>query len=111
MPGFWEAESLLPALRGEDFAGRRLVFTEQGRDVVFQFADFVTMVRSERWKLVHFLDEDVGQLFDLAGDPHEEHNRWSEPSLRGVRDELVAALHAWRMRSAYATRDWTDAFR
>lgn len=111
VPGFWEAESLLPALRGEDFAGRRLVFTEQGRDVVFQFADFVTMVRSERWKLVHFLDEDVGQLFDLAGDPHEEHNRWSEPSLRGVRDELVAALHAWRMRSAYATRDWTDAFR
>ena len=37
VPGSWEAQSVLPALRGEPFAGRAAVYCEQGRDVVFQF--------------------------------------------------------------------------
>ncbi len=110
-PSWWEAVSLAPALRGESFAGRRTVYCEQGRDVVFQFADFVTMLRTQQWKLVHFLGEDFGQLFDLADDPDEERNRWADASCRAIRDELVAAMHDWRMRSAYETRAWTDAFR
>jgi arylsulfatase A-like enzyme len=111
IPPWFEMQSVLPALRGEPFGGRDAVFCEQGRDVVFQFADFVTMVRTERWKLVHFLNEPFGQLFDLADDPHEERDRWADPAFAGTRDDLVARLLAWRLDSAYRARDWADAFR
>jgi arylsulfatase A-like enzyme len=110
-PGHWEASSLGPALRGEPFAGRECVYSEQGRDVVFQFCDFVSMLRTDRYKFVHFLGEDDGQLFDLADDPNEESNRWNDPVLRSVREDLRATWLDWRVASGYCTRDWTDAFR
>ena len=110
-PDWFETRSLLPALRGQAFDGRTAVFAEQGRDVVFQFADFVSMVRTKRWKLVHFLNESFGQLFDLEQDPLEERNLWSELSHRQQREDLVRTLHEWRLDSAYHTRDWTNSFR
>jgi arylsulfatase A-like enzyme len=110
-PAWFESESLLPALRGEPFDGRAAVYAEQGRDVVFQFADFVSMLRTERWKLVNFLGEEFGQLFDLLLDPAEERNLWSDSAHRSVRVQLENDLYQWRMRSAYQTRDWTAAFR
>jgi arylsulfatase A-like enzyme len=111
VPDWWEANSLGPALRGEPFAGRKAVYCEQGRDVVFQFCDFVSMLRTDRYKFVHFLGEDRGQLFDLANDPHEEEDRWDDAGLRGVREELRMAWLDWRVESGYRTRDWADAFR
>lgn len=111
VPTWFEARTVMPALRGEVFAGRDAVYAEQGRDVVFRFADFVSMLRNERWKLVHFMGEPFGQLFDLLADPDEEHDRWSDPGCRATRDALVAALHEWRMRSAYEAREWAEPFR
>jgi arylsulfatase A-like enzyme len=111
VPEWFEARSLLPALRGEPFPGREAVYCEQGRDVVFQFSDFVSMLRTPRFKYVGFLGESFGQLFDLADDPHEERDRWSDPALRGIRNDLGDALVDWRMRSAYEARDWADAIR
>jgi arylsulfatase len=110
-PTWWETSSLLPALVGQPFAGRDAVYSEQGRDVVFQFADFVSMLRTSRYKFVHFLGEDFGQLFDLDDDPHENVNRWDDARLRNVREDLRAAWLDWRVASAYRTRDWADAFR
>jgi len=111
VPEWWETRSLLPALRGEPFAGRESVYCEQGRDVVFQFADFMSMLRTDRYKFVHFLGENFGQLFDLDDDPHEEHDRWNDPALRGVREALRGQWVDWRLASAYAARDWADAIR
>ncbi len=110
-PEWFETRSVLPALQGQPFKGREAVYCEQGRDVVFQFADFVSMLRTDRWKLVHFMNEDFGQLFDLQADPLENHNLWSDAAHQRKRDELTTALHAWRLASAYTTRDWTDSFR
>ena len=56
VPADCEADSLLPALRGEPWAGRTHVFAEHGRDGILQETDFMTMVRDRDWKLVHFLD-------------------------------------------------------
>ena len=62
-----EARSLLPALEGRQAPQREYVFTEQGRDDGNGLhVDLVTAVRSQTWKLVHFLGEDEGQLFDLG---------------------------------------------
>jgi arylsulfatase A-like enzyme len=111
VPEWWESNSLLPALRGEPFAGREAVYCEQGRDVVFQFADFVSMLRTDRYKLVHFLGESYGQLFDLADDPYEERDRWNDPAQREVREALRRQWTEWRLASAYHARDWADDLR
>ena len=111
VPDWWETRSVLPALRGEAFDGRAAVYCEQGRDVVFQFSDFVSMLRTRRWKFVHFLNESYGQLFDLQEDPLEEHDRWNDPALESTRAALCDEWTQWRLASAYRARDWADAFR
>ncbi len=103
-PETLEAESLAPALSG-DFAGRESVYCEQAQDR-FMTNALMTMVRTADWKLVHFLGEDYGQLFDLRDDPAEENDRWSDPAAAGAKAELLDRLHEWRMRSQLQTSDW-----
>ena len=71
----------------------------------------MTMVRTKAWKLVHFLDEPYGQLFDLAHDPDELQNRWSDPGAAHMKQELLADLREWRIRSGLHTADWSSAWR
>ena len=73
--------------------------------------DLVTAVRSRTWKLVHFLGEDEGQLFDLRSDPHEERNLWNDPDAAPVRRELLDVLRDWRLSSGVATADWAQGAR
>jgi len=110
-PETMEAKSLLPALRGESWIGRSHVFAEQARDGILQTTDFMTMVRSPEWKLVHFLDEPFGQLFHLADDPGEVRNLWDDPSAAADKEALLDALREWRIRSQYRTRDWGKEWR
>lgn len=99
-----QAQSLLPALQGEAWRGRELVFAEHPADTVYE-GPLMTMVRSERYKLVHFLGQDYGQLFDLEADPGEERNRWDDEALAQVKQELLLALLNWRLASTEQTRD------
>ena len=99
-----QAQSLLPALKGEDWPGRELVFAEHPQDTVYG-GPLMTMARGERYKLVHFLGQDYGQLFDLEADPGEEDNRWDDEALAAVKQELLLALLNWRIESTEQTRD------
>ena len=99
-----QAQSLMPALRGEPWQGRDLVFAEHPTDGVYE-GPFMTMVRSERYKLVHFVGEEYGQLFDLQADPGEVRNRWDAPGLAEVKGDLLQALLNWRIESTIQTRD------
>jgi arylsulfatase A-like enzyme len=38
-------------------------------------------------------DGTEGELYDLAEDPLQQVNRWDDPALRPVRDDLLADLH------------------
>jgi arylsulfatase A-like enzyme len=111
VPESMEAQSLLPALRGEPWAGRPYVYAEHGRDGILRETEFMTMVRSPEWKLVHFLDEPFGQLFDLRNDPEERQNLWDDPAAAGTKQELLGVLCEWRIRSAWQTRDWAAGCR
>ncbi len=111
IPSSMEAISLGPALRGEAWEGRPYVFAEHGRDGILRETEFMTMVRSRDWKLVHFLDAPEGQLFDLAHDPDEQHNLWDEPTADEKRRDLLGVLREWRIRSAYHTRGWMEGCR
>ncbi len=48
------------------------------------------------WKLIYYIDEAEGQLFDRVNDPPEQHNLYNSATHRSVRDELLTALLAWR---------------
>lgn len=75
-PKPFQARSLLPALKGEAWSGRDVVFSEQAGDVAMTGARLITMVRDDRWKVVFIHGAEDGQLFDLETDPIERHNLW-----------------------------------
>ncbi len=110
-PASFEARSLLPALRGEEWPGRDVVFAEHARDGILRETDYMSMVRTEHWKLVHFLDEPFGQLFDLHEDPGEVHNLWDDPAAEAIKLRLLDTLRDWRIRSQYHTANWSAAWR
>jgi arylsulfatase len=106
------ARSLLPVLKndpGSDACLRDVVYAEQARDGNLTDTDFVTMVRTKDWKLVHFLDEPWGQLFDLIADPEEDVNLWDNSDYGDKKRELLAQLREWRVRDGYDNADlWQD---
>lgn len=112
VPSDWEAISLSAALEEKaEWQGRDFVYCEQARDAVLTGCEFMTMVRSDRHKLVHFLDEPHGQLFDLEVDPTECLNLWDNPDHTEVRNSLLSELREWRIRSGLKTKDWSRDWR
>ena len=65
-----------------------------------------TMIRSEKWKLVYFLKETNGQLFDLENDPEERNNLWDSLDHKFIKQELHDQLRDWYIESSYHTRNW-----
>ena len=113
-PSDWEAQSLSTALdpdQTQTFKGRDHVYCEQAKDAVLTGCEFMTMVRNRTHKLVHFLDEPHGQLFDLAADPQELTNLWNAPAASDVKDQLLSELREWRIRSGVHTKDWCSDWR
>lgn len=106
-----EAVSLKPALESGDWQPRNYVYAEQAQDGILTDTQFMTMVRSTDWKLVHFLDEPWGQLFDLKNDPQEFKNLWDVPEFDPQKQHLLAELREWRIRSGLHTKDWCKSWR
>ena len=109
-PETMQAQSLLPALQGDDWSGRDYVFAEHPADGIYE-GPYMTMVRSKRWKLVHFADTDEGQLFDLENDPQEFNNLWDSSQAADQKRELLDVLLNWRVNSGYQTRRLFDEWR
>jgi arylsulfatase A-like enzyme len=108
-PRWMEARSLLPYLAGDTPPPNPHVFAEHAGDRILSGTQFMTMIRDPRWKLVHFVDSDEGQLFDLDADPQELRNLWADPAHLEVRRDLVDAILKWRIRSDLITQGWTEA--
>ncbi len=106
------AHSLLPLLEEvseNDSCLREVVFAEQAADGILNDCKFMTMVRTSDWKLVHFLDDPWGQLFDLQADPLEVNNLWDSPDHADKKKELLAILREWRIRDSYENANlWED---
>jgi arylsulfatase len=112
IPAPWEAKSLSAALDPDaPFSGREFVYCEQVRDAVLTGCEFMTMVRNQTHKLVHFLDEPDGQLFDLVSDPDEVVNLWNDSDAAPVQARLLTELREWRIRSGVHTKDWCSDWR
>ena len=72
---------------------------------------FMSMVRDRDWKLVHFLDEEYGQLFDLRSDPNEANNLWDDPAGADSKARLLSELREWHIRSQVHTAGWSEDWR
>lgn len=96
VPPDFEARSLWGAL--EDRAGyapRDTVYSEVARDHVQTGAELIVMRRSRDWKIVVYLDDEEGELYDLRKDPGESHNLWNDPANREMRDRMIAETLRW----------------
>ncbi|MEK7404819.1 MAG: sulfatase-like hydrolase/transferase [Acidobacteriota bacterium] len=63
-----------------------------------EFAN-IKMIRTEDWKLVHYLHAPHGELYNLREDPHELYNLYDDPSAAPARRQMQAALTDWLIDS------------
>lgn len=98
---------MLPVLEGKPWTARSHEYCEQAGDTNLTGADMETMVRTERWRLVHYKGKPYGQLFDLDQDPDEVRDLWHEPAHQRLLDDL----REWLIESNYSTREYMSASR
>ena len=88
-PPAWPGRSLVPVLTGDYTMPAAKALVEMDEDYLgFKMRTLVT----ERYRLTTYSGQPYGELFDLAGDPHELHNLWDDPGRRSLRDELRLLL-------------------
>lgn len=107
-PESWNSRSILPLLRGETSEIREYVFAEQGSEEKDPWPVWIpgdthlmTMIRSKEWKLVHYLGQTYGELYNLKHDPEEKVNLWESDKHREIKDNLLTVLREWRMSTEY----------
>ena len=108
-PDWMEAQSLMPLLGAQPSAGRTYVFAEHFRDMILKETACMTMIRDQQWKLVHFLDSEDGQFFNLQLDPREIENLWDDPAHAGVKRSLIGEILRWRTKTAFGGARWHRA--
>ncbi|MEZ4833685.1 MAG: sulfatase-like hydrolase/transferase [Caldilineaceae bacterium] len=92
VPDYLEGRSLLPYLADDAVEPREFVFCEDNYQI---------MMRSARHKLVYYIGQEAGELYDLVADPNELHNLWNVPAHKDTRDSLQQRLLSWLAGSVY----------
>jgi len=87
IPKSVEGRSLLPVISGK----KEAVYEE----IYGYFRDKQRMVRTERFKLIHYPHLDRYQLFDLASDPNELLDISQEPASEETMESLKRKLMKW----------------
>jgi arylsulfatase A-like enzyme len=99
VPVDFDAQTLWGAVTGRgDYQPRDAVYAELARDHIQTGSEFILMRRDRRWKIVTYLDDAAGELYDLQADPDEVNNLWQVEELRAMRNELVASCMQWLAR-------------
>jgi arylsulfatase A-like enzyme len=70
-------------------------------DAVFAEENHVVMVRTQTHKLVHYIDQPYGELYDLVADPNEVCNLYDRGECHSIRQELETRLFNWLAHSTY----------
>jgi arylsulfatase A-like enzyme len=104
IPRTFESRSLWPILSGKSDAIRTEVWSELARDHIQTGAEYIVMRRDRRWKVVCYLGDPYGELYDLDADPGELRNLWDVPEHRERRESLVREVLEWSVRSMIAGR-------
>lgn len=103
-PAYFQARSLWPILQGDVQQVRSEVYSELARDHIQTGAEYMVMRRDMQWKLVYYLGDPNGELYDMKNDPSELKNLWASPEHSVLRDGLVKDLLVWSLKSSIASR-------
>ncbi len=105
-----DGRSLLPLLQSEREVKWRDAYSDT-YDMTYLAEAHMRMIRTDRWKLVLYLDAD-GQplangrrheLFDLKADPDEFTNLYGQPVVASIQHQLETQLRTW-MRETGVTK-------
>ncbi len=97
-PGWMQGQALPVDDSDADARGFERVLTEWDSDL-FGVEVHVRTIMRDTWVATAYRpgtshDGTEGELYDLVNDPLQQHNRWDDPSLRAIRDDLVDDLWA-----------------
>jgi len=99
IPHDFEARSVWGLISGKgNYQPRDAVYAELARDHIQTGSEFILMRRDHRWKVVLYLDDTYGELYDLNGDPDEVNNLWSDENYREIRQELSDRCLKWLLK-------------
>lgn len=101
-PTYMEGRSLLPYLQPDAAGSAGLA--DRGpkpRRYVFAEDNYQIMMRSKEHKLVYYIGQEEGELYDLQTDPHELHNLWEREEAAAIKQGLLVELLAWMATSNY----------
>jgi arylsulfatase len=100
IPAYIEGSSLMGYFTGQ---------TESKHCAVYCEDNYLTMVRTKRYKLVYYtFQENDGELYDLVDDPHEFTNLYDVTSYAGIKIEMLNHLRDWILRSNYKTAGYKN---
>ena len=88
VPGSVDFKSVLPLVKGEKGGGEEVIFNA--------YIETQRLVRTDRYKLVHYPKIGRNQLFDLKKDPHETKDLIDDPGLKAVKTKLLESLRRKR---------------
>ena len=101
IPEDFEAKSLWGSIsKLPNYQPRDAVYAELARDHIQNGSEFILMRRDSKWKIVLYLDDAYGELYDLGADPGEKNNLWNNEALRSTRDELKIDCLSWLARGS-----------
>ena len=92
IPAYLEGRSLMPCLRDEPIQSRQYIYCEDNYQI---------MQRSATHKLVYYIGQTQGELYDLEDDPDELWNLWDVPEWADLKHELLHHLLRWLASSTY----------
>ncbi len=96
VPDYLEGRNLLPYLTapaiGEVITPRQRVVCEDNYQI---------MLRTATHKLIYYIGQSAGDLYDLQSDPDELWNKWDVAEYAQIKEQLLQELLAWFTTSVY----------
>lgn len=90
IPAAVEGKSLVPLIQGHQQEIYPAIFG--------YYRQHQRMIRTDRWKLIHYPQVQITQLFDLQHDPQELRNLADDPRHQATRRQLEQQLAAWQQQ-------------
>ena len=101
VPTYLEGRSLL------SYADTSQTNAPSPREYVFCEDNYQIMMRGKDHKLVYYIGQESGELYDLKTDPDELWNIWSEPAASETKSQMLVTLLEWMAASTY----WNAGYR
>jgi arylsulfatase A-like enzyme len=92
VPSYLEGKSLQPVLDGQSYDFDKYVFCED---------NYLIMMRSDTHKIVYYIDQPYGELYDLKKDPDELENLWDDEAYKEIKTAMKMDLLDWFTKSNY----------